>query len=74
VCAGLFGNAAYNTRAHTCLNLNPSFFPLVFWQVHTIVEFDQKKWLAAYIEKNTKMRRAAWCKFEKDFYKLMNNR
>ena len=37
------------------------------------MEFTQHAWLAKYIDFNTRMRAAASSKFEKDFYKLMNN-
>ena len=42
-------------------------------KIHRILSFDQKPWLAPYIEKNTEMRMKASNDFEKDFFKLMNN-
>lgn len=42
-------------------------------KVHTILVFNQKLWLAKYIELNTNMRKLAVNEFEKDFFKLMNN-
>ena len=45
----------------------------VLTKVHRALEFTQHAWLAKYIDFNTRMRAAASSKFEKDFYKLMNN-
>ena len=45
----------------------------VLTRVHRALEFTQHAWLAKYIDFNTRMRAAASSKFEKDFYKLMNN-
>ena len=42
-------------------------------RVHKVLAFDQRPWMASYIEKNTQLRTAATNDFEKDFYKLMNN-
>ena len=38
-----------------------------------IAEFDQKDWMAPYIEFNTERREEAGNDFEKEFFKLMNN-
>ena len=42
-------------------------------RVHKVLAFDQRPWMASYIEKNTQLRTAAKNDFEKDFFKLMNN-
>ena len=42
-------------------------------KIHRVLEFRQEKWLAPYIEQNTKMRQKATSDFEKGFFKLMNN-
>ena len=39
--------------------------------VHRILEFDQSKWLKPYIELNTRLRKQANSKFEKDFAKVI---
>ena len=41
--------------------------------IHRVLSFDQKKWMAPYIELNSRKRQEATNKFEEDFYKLMNN-
>ena len=46
---------------------------LVLKKVHRVLSFKQSKWLAPYIEFNTKMRSVAKNDFEKDFFKLLNN-
>ena len=46
---------------------------MILKKVHRIISFDQSKWLAEYIDFNTKQRTKAKNDFEKDFYKLMNN-
>ena len=40
--------------------------------LYTIVEFDQKDWMAPYIEFNTERRKEARNDFETDFLKLTN--
>ena len=42
-------------------------------QVHRAIAFRQEAWIAPYIAENTRLRQAAVDKFEKDYYKLLNN-
>lgn len=47
---------------------------LVVTQVHRILQFEQKPWLKEYIDFNTNQRKLAQNAFEKNFFKLANNR
>jgi len=42
-------------------------------RIGRIISFRQSRWLAAYIDSNTQMRKGAKNPIEKDFYKLKNN-
>lgn len=43
-------------------------------KVHKILTFDQGPWLSPYIDFNTEKRKEATNEFQRDFFKLMNNR
>ena len=42
-------------------------------KIHRIISFTQSTWLKQYIDFNTTQRQLATSKFERDFFKLMNN-
>ena len=46
---------------------------MVVEKIHEIISFKQSKWLEKYINLFTEKRNKAKNKFEKDFYKLLNN-
>lgn len=46
---------------------------LILSKVHRAMKFNQPKWLQKYIPLNTEHRKVAKNKFEKDYFKLMNN-
>ncbi|WP_375671664.1 hypothetical protein, partial [Bartonella sp. CL27QHWL] len=46
---------------------------MVLKRVHSVISFKQSKWLAPYIDFNTKRRMDSKTDFEKDYFKLMNN-
>ena len=41
-------------------------------KVHRVIQFNEEAWLKPYIDMNTELRTESKCKFEIDFFKLMN--
>ena len=54
-----------NVQLYTSLGLKVK-------QVHRVIEFNQKPWMAPFIKMNTELRKAAKSDFGNDFFKLMN--
>ena len=46
---------------------------LVLEKVHRAIVFTEEAWLKPYIDKSTELKTNAKNRFEKDFFKLMNN-
>jgi hypothetical protein len=46
---------------------------LILERIHRVIGFKQAPWLKPYIEANTLLRQQSKSKFEKDFFKLLNN-
>ena len=47
---------------------------VVFPKIHRVLQFQQSRWLAPYIQLNTDLRTTAKDSFRQDYYKLLNNR
>ena len=45
----------------------------IITKVHRAIGFEERAWLAPYINLNTKKRQAAVDEYERAFYKLLNN-
>ena len=74
-CTKLVPNLRNKTK-YLCHYRNLRFYlehGLRLTKVHRVIKFDQSPWLEPYITKNTNLRAAAKNKFEKEFFKLLNN-
>lgn len=74
-CKKLIPNLHDKTE-YTCHIQNLQFyvkFGLKITKIHSILKFNQSRWLAEYIDFNTNMRQKATSAFEKDLYKYLNN-
>ena len=66
----------FNKRKYLVHYLNLKFYlehGMKLVKIHRVLRFEQSRWLAAYIQKNSDLRALAMNDFEKEFFKLMNN-
>ena len=66
----------FDKKNYVCHYENLKFYVkhgLIVEKLHRVCQFQQSRWLGAYIEKNTTMRKQAKNDFEKAFFKLMSN-
>lgn len=63
-------------KKYVCHSTNLAYYMslgLEVEKVHKVLKFKQRPWMEPYISANTALRAQAKNKFEKDFYKLLNN-